>query len=229
MADAAAVGLWFVAREARRHVKVVLSGEGADELFGGYGVYYQPGVVRAATKLRPRAVARRGDGRPDTVRAEGQGAARADRDTAAHPVHRQRQRLLRRGNRRADQVRRRHRLRRDRPALRPGRRRRARRRGHHAARRHQHLAAWRHPGQGRPRVDGARPGAAHAVPRPRGDVRWRAGWRGRRRPPRARPSSRCARRWAACCRRRARSAASSASPCRSGTGSAASCPATPTR
>jgi asparagine synthase (glutamine-hydrolysing) len=51
MADAAAIPLWFVAREARRHVKVVLSGEGADELFGGYGVYYQPGVVRAATRL----------------------------------------------------------------------------------------------------------------------------------------------------------------------------------
>jgi asparagine synthase (glutamine-hydrolysing) len=51
LADAAAIGLWFIAREARRHVKVVLSGEGADELFGGYGVYAQPGVVRAATKL----------------------------------------------------------------------------------------------------------------------------------------------------------------------------------
>jgi asparagine synthase (glutamine-hydrolysing) len=51
MADAAAVPLWFVAREARRHVKVVLSGEGADELFGGYGVYYQPGVVRVASRL----------------------------------------------------------------------------------------------------------------------------------------------------------------------------------
>jgi asparagine synthase (glutamine-hydrolysing) len=51
IADAAAIPLWFIAREARRHVKVVLSGEGADELFGGYGVYYQPNVVRAATRL----------------------------------------------------------------------------------------------------------------------------------------------------------------------------------
>jgi asparagine synthase (glutamine-hydrolysing) len=51
MADASAIPLWFVAREARRHVKVILSGEGADELFGGYGVYYQPSVVRAATRL----------------------------------------------------------------------------------------------------------------------------------------------------------------------------------
>jgi asparagine synthase (glutamine-hydrolysing) len=51
MADAAAVPLWFAAREARKHVKVVLSGEGADELFGGYGVYHQPGLVRAGKAL----------------------------------------------------------------------------------------------------------------------------------------------------------------------------------
>ncbi len=51
MADAAAVPLWFAAREARKQVAVVLSGEGADELFGGYGVYYQPGVVRAGKAL----------------------------------------------------------------------------------------------------------------------------------------------------------------------------------
>jgi asparagine synthase (glutamine-hydrolysing) len=42
VADPALVPLWFVAREARKHVKVVLSGEGADELFGGYNVYREP-------------------------------------------------------------------------------------------------------------------------------------------------------------------------------------------
>jgi asparagine synthase (glutamine-hydrolysing) len=51
MADAAAVPLWFAAREARKHVKVVLSGEGADELFGGYNIYHQRGVVRAGQAL----------------------------------------------------------------------------------------------------------------------------------------------------------------------------------
>ena len=50
LGDASAVPLWFVAREARRHVGVVLSGEGADELFGGYHNY------RAAVLSRARRV-----------------------------------------------------------------------------------------------------------------------------------------------------------------------------
>lgn len=52
LADASAIPLWFAAREARRHVKVVLSGEGADELFGGYRMYYQRLAVRAG-KIMP--------------------------------------------------------------------------------------------------------------------------------------------------------------------------------
>lgn len=42
LADPAAVPLYFVAREARKQVKVALSGEGADELFGGYNIYREP-------------------------------------------------------------------------------------------------------------------------------------------------------------------------------------------
>lgn len=42
VADPALVPLYFVANEARKRVKVVLSGEGADELFGGYTIYHEP-------------------------------------------------------------------------------------------------------------------------------------------------------------------------------------------
>jgi asparagine synthase (glutamine-hydrolysing) len=42
VADPSAVALYFLAREARKHVKVVLSGEGSDELFGGYNIYREP-------------------------------------------------------------------------------------------------------------------------------------------------------------------------------------------
>lgn len=46
VADPALVPLFFVAAEARKHVKVVLSGEGADELFGGYTIYREPLSLR---------------------------------------------------------------------------------------------------------------------------------------------------------------------------------------
>lgn len=42
LADAASVALYFVNREASRQVKVCLSGEGADEFFGGYNIYKEP-------------------------------------------------------------------------------------------------------------------------------------------------------------------------------------------
>jgi asparagine synthase (glutamine-hydrolysing) len=51
VADPALVPLWFIAREAREHVKVVLSGEGADELFGGYTIYREPLSLAAFEKI----------------------------------------------------------------------------------------------------------------------------------------------------------------------------------
>jgi asparagine synthase (glutamine-hydrolysing) len=51
VADPALVPLWFIAREARNYVKVVLSGEGADELFGGYTIYREPLSLAAFEKV----------------------------------------------------------------------------------------------------------------------------------------------------------------------------------
>ncbi len=51
VADPALVPLYFIAREARKHVKVVLSGEGADELFGGYNIYREPLSLRRLSSL----------------------------------------------------------------------------------------------------------------------------------------------------------------------------------
>jgi asparagine synthase (glutamine-hydrolysing) len=69
VADPALVPLYFIAREARKHVKVVLSGEGADELFGGYTIYREPISLRAFNYLP--ASARRGLGRLSTRIPEG--------------------------------------------------------------------------------------------------------------------------------------------------------------
>lgn len=46
VADPAAVPLYFAAREARKKVNIILSGEGADELFAGYNIYREPGSLK---------------------------------------------------------------------------------------------------------------------------------------------------------------------------------------
>jgi len=67
VADYAIIPTWFLAREAARDVKVVLSGEGGDELFAGYGRYrrvmrpwwrggrapYRQGALAGLGVLRP--------------------------------------------------------------------------------------------------------------------------------------------------------------------------------
>lgn len=51
LADPALVPLYFVSREARKHVTVVLSGEGSDELFGGYNIYREPQDLEVFNKI----------------------------------------------------------------------------------------------------------------------------------------------------------------------------------
>ena len=50
------IPLYFLAKNARNYVKVVLSGEGADELFGGYPMYLQGGHFANYTRKVPRPV-----------------------------------------------------------------------------------------------------------------------------------------------------------------------------
>jgi asparagine synthase (glutamine-hydrolysing) len=57
-ADSSAIPTWYVSQMARRHVTVVLSGDGGDELFGGYDRYVPHPRVVAFDRYSPRALRR---------------------------------------------------------------------------------------------------------------------------------------------------------------------------
>jgi asparagine synthase (glutamine-hydrolysing) len=57
-ADQSAIPTWYVSEMARRHVTVVLSGDGGDELFGGYDRYLPHPRVAAFDRYSPKALRR---------------------------------------------------------------------------------------------------------------------------------------------------------------------------
>ena len=89
VADPALVPLYFVAKKAAEHVTVVLSGEGADEFFGGYTIYREPLSLAASNGLPGRRCSRAAGG------VEGDPAGRQGQELPGARHHPDRAALLR--------------------------------------------------------------------------------------------------------------------------------------
>ena len=54
LSNPSAIQLYFLSKETSKHVKVALSGEGADEFFGGYNTYLEAGTFKKYEKFTTR-------------------------------------------------------------------------------------------------------------------------------------------------------------------------------
>ena len=52
-ADSSALPVWFLSRLTKQHARVALTGDGADELFGGYATYTADRIARYLRRLHP--------------------------------------------------------------------------------------------------------------------------------------------------------------------------------
>jgi asparagine synthase (glutamine-hydrolysing) len=97
VADPSLVPLYHVAKTAAEHVTVVLSGEGADEFFGGYLIYREPLSLAMLTRL-PDGMRRglRAVSRAIPHGVKGKELPRAWHDPAGGTLLRQREDLRRR-------------------------------------------------------------------------------------------------------------------------------------
>ena len=82
LADYAALPTYLIARFAAQHVKVVLTGEGADELFAGYRRYRRDRLLAPVARLRPAYQPSHVFSRRDTSRLIGRDPSALERESA---------------------------------------------------------------------------------------------------------------------------------------------------
>ncbi len=84
LADPAILPTFLLARTAREHVKVILSGEGADELFGGYPTYLGHKIAPMYDALPSFVRARRAQARVRAAAVGEEGHARVSAQEVRH-------------------------------------------------------------------------------------------------------------------------------------------------